>query len=315
MNETTHVNEEREAGVDSPRPARLRTCVGCGEHIDVVASEDAVIRLILGPDGAIAIDPKGGGFGRGAHVHARRTCVERAAKSGLLRATKGRAHLISEAGEAEKPDANAAQVGPSTVLSADSLARAIQRSMDRRVEGLITAAVRSRQVAAGSDAVTGACHRGEAELVVVACDAAAAADLTEVRRAVAEGRAVAWGTKQALGALLHPGKRAQGAIAHTRVQARLEAPEAPAGSVSAGIGVLAIASRNLASAIRRAVQSRSAIAEGATSTASNRAAPRRDTGRAAEGAVRQAPKTPAPKRARPGPVKGSRRGRAERSDD
>src|SRR6185295_17282216 len=89
-------------------------------------------------------------------------------------------------------------------LDADALARAIQGSMDRRVEGLLTAAVRSRQLARGADAVTGACQRGEAELVLVACDAAAAADLAEVRHAIAEGRAVAWGTKQRLGAIVAP---------------------------------------------------------------------------------------------------------------
>src|SRR5262249_58077561 len=113
--------------------------------------------------------------------------------SGLLGATKGNAHIV-DGQDQEKGEA----------LSTDSLARAIQRSMDRRIEGLLAAAVRSRQVARGSDAVTGACQRGEAELVVVACDAAAAADLTEVRRAVAEGRAVAWGTKARIGAVGAP---------------------------------------------------------------------------------------------------------------
>src|SRR5262249_39847598 len=121
------------------------------------------------------------------------SCVERAAKGGLLRATKGAARSV-ESGESDKGEA----------LTADSLARAIQRSMDRRIEGLLAASVRSRQVARGADAVTGACRRGEAVLCLVACDAAAAADLTEVRRAVAEGRAVAWGTKARLGAIVAP---------------------------------------------------------------------------------------------------------------
>jgi ribosomal protein L7Ae-like RNA K-turn-binding protein len=214
--------------------------------VDVLGKEGAdLIRLVLGPGGEIAVDSgsrHGGGFGRGAHLHARRACVERAARSGLLRATKGKAHLVTmgpQAGEGEKPEA----------LSTDSLARAIQRSMDRRIEGLLVAAVRSRRVARGADAVTGACQRGEAELVLVACDAAAAADLTEVRRAVAEGRAVAWGTKARLGAIVAP------------LAVRGKLPSLPAVTMGApeGVGVVAIASRTIAEALRRAVQAANAV--------------------------------------------------------
>ena len=98
-------------------------------------------------------------------------------------------------------------------------------------------------VARGADAVTGACQRGEAALVLVACDAAAAADLGEVRRAVAEGRAVAWGTKERLGAI----------VAARPVRGKLRAPPGPHDGgptpEAVGVGVVAITSRTLAEAL------------------------------------------------------------------
>ena len=246
MNEATdHVQSEATLEADEGLHGRTRTCVGCGERVAVLGPGGAdFIRLILGPDGEIAVDVKarnggGGGFGRGAHVHARRVCVERAARGGLLRATKGKAHLVVDSEESDKGEP----------LSADSLARAIQRSMDRRIEGLLRAAGRSRQVARGSDAVTAACQRSEGRLVVVACDAAAAADLTAVRHAVAEGRAVAWGTKERLGAIVAVGA----------VQGRLGSPNGRDGGGPEGVGVVAITSRKIAEALRQAVQAANAV--------------------------------------------------------
>lgn len=212
---------------EAPR-GRVRTCVGCGERIEGDAGD--LIRLVLGPEGEIAVDARGGAFGRGAHVHARPACLDRAARSGLARSTKGKAAtVLSEDGEA-------------LPLHAGSLARVIQEAMDRRIEGLFAAAVRSRQLAFGADAVTGACQRGDAALVVVARDAAAAAELTEVRRAVSEGRAVAWGDKQRLGRIVMTGKRPGG------------------DSGGAGVGVTAILSPKLGDAVLLAVR----IADGCT---------------------------------------------------
>jgi predicted RNA-binding protein YlxR (DUF448 family)/ribosomal protein L7Ae-like RNA K-turn-binding protein len=236
---TVAVQRDETPRAEEALRGRTRTCVGCGERVEVLDPANAdFVRLILGPGGEIAVDPKGGGFGRGAHVHARRGCLERAVRVGLPRVTKGKAHVVFDLeGESDKSEA----------LSTDSLARAIQRSMDRRIEGLLRAAVRSRHVARGADAVTGACRRDEAELVLVACDAAAAADLTEVRRAVAEGRAVAWGTKERLGAIVAP----------VAVRSRLGSPSQVPGPE--GVGVVAIASRRIAGALRQAVQTANAV--------------------------------------------------------
>lgn len=213
----------------APR-GRTRTCVGCGEHVATEATEKAIdlVRLVLGPEGEIAVDARGGAFGRGAHVHARPACLERAVKGGLARSTKGKALAVL------------AEDGTRLPLHAGSLARAIQEAMDRRIEGLFAAAVRSRQLAYGADAVTGpdGCQRPEAELIVVARDAAAA-ELTEmsgVRRAVAEGRAVAWGDKPRLGRMVTLGK--------TRA----------ADQDVVSVAVVAILSRPIAEALQQAVR-------------------------------------------------------------
>lgn len=194
----------------------VRTCVGCAARVDTAT--ESVVRLVQGPDGALAVDASGGGFGRGAHLHPRPACIAGAAARGLPRSLKTSGLVV------ESSSGTAA-------LSSASLAEAIRDAMNRRLFGLMASAVRARALALGSDAVTGACQRNEARLVIVACDAAAAADLTEVRRAVAEGRGVAWGTKQTLAALCHKGR-----------------------ATGEGLGVVAITSKHLAWAIAEAVR-------------------------------------------------------------
>jgi predicted RNA-binding protein YlxR (DUF448 family)/ribosomal protein L7Ae-like RNA K-turn-binding protein len=219
--------EQPEAG--GPSRARTRSCVGCGERVDLLGPEASdLVRLVFGPDGTVCVDAHDGSFGRGAHVHGRGACLERAVKGGLARSAKARVTtLVNEAG--------------AEPLSAQALALAIQRSMARRIEGLVTAAVRSRRLAHGADAVTSACRRGDAALVMVACDAAAAAELTEVRRAVSEGRAVAWGSKQLLGQMVTEKPRAA-------------VPENGSDAGAPAVAVVAITSRQLAEALRHAVQ-------------------------------------------------------------
>ncbi|WP_437596534.1 DUF448 domain-containing protein [Sorangium sp. So ce590] len=198
------MSRQNDAGEREPfERGRVRTCVGCGERVGVddVRGARPLVRLILGPGGVIAVDPGDGGFGRGAHVHPQRDCVAAAVARGLARAAKGRVHAIrGNVGPGAEGDGDQAAPGAEP-LTAVSLARAIRGATERRLQGLIRAAVRSRSVAIGADAVVGSCERGEAALLLVACDAPAGADLPEVRRAIAAGRAVAWGTQQVLGSL------------------------------------------------------------------------------------------------------------------
>ncbi|WP_437275561.1 DUF448 domain-containing protein [Sorangium sp. So ce375] len=200
------MSRQSDAGEREPfEKGRVRTCVGCGERVGVddVRGARPLVRLILGPGGVIAVDPGDGGFGRGAHVHPRKDCLSAAVARGLARAAKARVHAIvrtATAGGGAEGAGDQAAPGAEP-LTAVSLARAIREATERRLQGLVRAAVRSQSVAIGADAVVGSCVRGEAALVLVACDAAAGADLPEVQRAIAEGRAVAWGSEQVLGAL------------------------------------------------------------------------------------------------------------------
>ncbi|WP_437964827.1 DUF448 domain-containing protein [Sorangium sp. So ce260] len=198
------MSRQNDAGEREPfERGRVRTCVGCGERVGVddVRGARPLVRLILGPGGVIAVDPGDGGFGRGAHVHPQRDCLAAAVARGLARAAKGRVHaVVGGAGPSAEGAGEQAAQGAEP-LTTVSLARAIRTAAERRLQGLVRAAVRSRSVAVGADAVVGSCERGEAALVLVACDAAEGADLPEVRRAIAEGRAVAWATQQVLGSL------------------------------------------------------------------------------------------------------------------
>ncbi|MBK8254408.1 MAG: DUF448 domain-containing protein [Polyangiaceae bacterium] len=197
---------ENGAGAVQPAPAdgksSARTCIGCGERTD----PEAFVRLVIGPSGEVAVDAAGGGFGHGAYVHARGPCVAQAVVRGLPRITKGQAssvHIVTK-------EAGALESASLMPLTAESLAACIQAAMNRRVAGLLTTAVRTRNAVVGSDAVTSAWRAGEATLVVVATDAAAASELPSVREAVDGGSAVAWGTKQSLAAALQRSSATEG---------------------------------------------------------------------------------------------------------
>jgi hypothetical protein len=110
-------------------------------------------------------------------VHARKECLVKAAKGGLARSFKAK-----------------------VAATADELASQIQEGSDRRIAGLLGGAYRARLVAAGADAANAALDGG-APLAVVATDAGGIVERGAVARAIAEGRAIAWKDKQALGAL------------------------------------------------------------------------------------------------------------------
>jgi predicted RNA-binding protein YlxR (DUF448 family) len=159
-------------GKASRRPER--TCVGCGR----TDAADALVRLIVSPQGEVAFDLAGGQFGRGAYLHPSPTCIA-ASPRGLSKSFRQR-------------------IG----ISAVELASALRAAAERRAFGLIGSAVRSGKVDVGGEAVAKALEADRLEIVVVARDAAAAAALGPIMTAVREGRAVAVGTKAELGALV-----------------------------------------------------------------------------------------------------------------
>ncbi len=171
---TTH--EDNVTNTPSERRRSERTCAGCGQH----AHPSEFVRLVLDPStGEVAVDLASTSFGRGAHVHPSEACIGRSAKGGLARAFKS----------AVKADAK--RIGEGIVLAAD-----------RRIEGLLLGARRAGQVAVGADTVVAVIRDGQARLVVVAKDASAAATLPAVEREIAAGRAIAFGDKAKLGALM-----------------------------------------------------------------------------------------------------------------
>lgn len=161
---------ERRQGGRKP----LRTCVGCGKADEAAA----LVRLVVGPDGEIVFDLAGHSFGRGAHLHPSLACIAKAGR-GLSRTFK-------------KP----VQADP------QALSRSLVEAADRRIAGLLSAAARSGAVDVGFEAADLAWKKGMLPLVVVATDAGSCASASSIRQAVAEGRAVAWGTREVLGSLV-----------------------------------------------------------------------------------------------------------------
>ena len=135
-----------------------RTCVGCqarfasGPH--ALTPADMHVRVVLGPaapDGSakVAVDLAGKAVGRGAHLHARPDCLERACRGGLARAFK-------------RPIA----------ASPRDLAEQIARAAEQRIRGLLLGARRAQLVAFGDEARE-KLQRGTAVLALVAVDAGA----------------------------------------------------------------------------------------------------------------------------------------------
>jgi predicted RNA-binding protein YlxR (DUF448 family) len=152
-----------------------RTCVGC--HATGTASE--LVRLVLGPDGALAADPRGGAIGRGAWVHPTPECVRRAVPRGVSHALK-----------------------TGVKATADELLSELAAAGRRRAFALIASAGRAKKAAAGATAVKEALDQGLGALVVVATDARASAELPQVLAAFEHAQAVRFGTKAELGTAL-----------------------------------------------------------------------------------------------------------------
>jgi predicted RNA-binding protein YlxR (DUF448 family) len=172
--------------------------VGCGLR-DV---SPAMLRVVVA-EGEVAFDLAGGAFGRGAHVHARPECIEKAPR-GLSRAFRR-----------------------SFELDASALGGRLVEACDRRMAGLILAAHRLRALAVGADAAIEALKQ-DAPLGVLAADAGSLTADFAVVRCVAEGRAIAWSTKNELGALLGERAVAICAVRHAGIAAELKRMRAAA---------------------------------------------------------------------------------------
>ena len=187
MAESEQHDESSEAG----KPGSRRQCAGCAKR----DFADDLVRVVLDPaDGALAIDLADSRFGRGAHVHASKECVQKALRGGFAKVFKCKVEGTVDA------------LGEQLVIAAD-----------RRIEGLLAGAKRGKIAISGSDVVRAAYRDGTAALVLIACDAAAAAKLPEVQEAVSQGKAIGWGNKQRLGAIFGRDEVAVCAVLHEGV--------------------------------------------------------------------------------------------------
>jgi len=185
-----------------------------------------VVRLALGDGGEVAVDSgassssgaagKRRSIGRGAYLHAELPCIAAAAAKGLARAIRAAASMNGEP------------------LTKERLGAAIASAYERRAQSLLGASKRAGRLEVGTEAVAMAERNGVAHLIILAADASAAADRTEVRTAVSEGRALVWGNKLQLAELV---------FGSSHGSARSEQP-------GAGLGVVAVTDTRLANALR-----------------------------------------------------------------
>ena len=192
MAETKQHDLQREEQGEKPGSARSRRqCAGCAKR----DFADALVRVVLDPaDGSLAVDLADSRFGRGAHVHASKECAQKALRGGFAKVWKCKVEGTVE-----------------------SLGEQVLDAADRRIEGLLAGARRGKLAISGSDVVRAAYRDGTAAIIVVASDAAAAAKLSEIQDAVAQGKAIGWSNKQRLGAIFGRDEVAVCAVLHEGV--------------------------------------------------------------------------------------------------
>jgi predicted RNA-binding protein YlxR (DUF448 family) len=201
----------------SPRPPRgpVRTCAGCQERFaagsESASAADAHVRVVIdeGKEAEVAVDFAGSSFGRGAHVHLRPSCLERACRGGFARSFKRPVRSTPK-----------------------SLARQIVQAADQRIRGLLLGARRAKLLAFGEEA-RDAMGKGKASLAIVAVDAGNSGTKGALLGAVADGRAIAFGTKADLGALFGREEVAVVAVIHEGVARQIHCARAAADAVSA----------------------------------------------------------------------------------
>ena len=157
-----------------------RTCAGCRQKDE----PSALLRFATSTMAPfVAPDPLHKLGGRGVSVHPTPRCLRDAAKSGFARSLK-------------RPVA----------IDADALIGMVRQTYQRRVEGLLLAASRSRALALGTEAVREAMFRDKVRGIVVASDAAGRREeLISAAERLGSG-AVVFSTKEALGHLFGRGE-------------------------------------------------------------------------------------------------------------
>ncbi len=124
-----------------------RRCIATG----AVLPKPALIRFVVGPDGAVVPDIAGRLPGRGMWVRASRAALERAVARGAF-----------------------ARAARQAVTVPSDLVGEVERQLVQRVVSLIALARKSGQAVAGYEKVRAAVTAGRARLLLQACDGSAA---------------------------------------------------------------------------------------------------------------------------------------------
>jgi hypothetical protein len=164
-------------------------------------------------EGGLEFDFAGRARGRGAYVHARPLCLDKAPR-GLARALR---------------------VGVGSSGAASDLRARLVVACNRRMAALLSTARRIKAVRAGepgSGRGAGSLA-GPGPVMIVAVDAGSVASSPAVQAWVAGGRALAWGTRSDLGALLGAESIATCAVEHASIGAELLRTRAAADAASA----------------------------------------------------------------------------------
>jgi predicted RNA-binding protein YlxR (DUF448 family) len=203
----------------SPTPrirkrTRTRTCVGCGKR-EAATRASGLVRIVAREAG-LEVDLSGCAAGRGAYVHARPTCLAQASR-GLTRSL-GIALGSTASGS-----------------SAAELASRLTAACHRRIAELLLTARRIRAIRPTLPSVSGTDDARLEPLTIVAVDAGSAASSSDVQRAIAVGRAFAWGTRADLGVLLGTMASASCAVGHPSLAAELIRTRAAADAASVAI--------------------------------------------------------------------------------
>ncbi|TAK20925.1 MAG: DUF448 domain-containing protein [Myxococcaceae bacterium] len=172
-----------------------RTCVACRLR----GERDELVRVVVGPEQGLALDPRAVKSGRGAWVHPTKACV----------ATMVKRHAAERS----------LKIEARRDLDAAALLSELRAAVAQRITSLLLVASRTKVLAIGAEAVDTAVAKGQAHLVLVAKDAGANA------RSIAEGarKSAPYATKQEFGALLGRGEVSLLAIREARIAAELAA--------------------------------------------------------------------------------------------
>lgn len=163
-----------------------RTCAGCRE----AAARAELLRVVHVPEHEPALLPDLSGRlpGRGVWVHPALACLRRAARGGFQRSLRGPVQV-----------------------DAGKLAELARAQLERRIQGLLLAALRRREAVLGTDAVHQALLAGAPRLLLVAKDAAGRRDELIQQANARRVPVIELSTKEALGRLT--GKETLGFLA------------------------------------------------------------------------------------------------------